>query len=80
MMLGIYDTNDRARSLNSKASSLLEASCRHFILIGRSYGDRLLAKVVMHASSIIDLPKTLTAFYFEPKMVATNSLEGGWEL
>ena len=34
----------------------------------------------MHASSIIDLLKTLTAFYFEPKLVVENSLEGGWEL
>ena len=80
MMLGIYNTNDRARSLNSKASSLLEANCRHCILIGRSYGERLLAKSVMRAPSIMDLPKMLTVFYVEPKLVVGNSLEGGWEL
>ena len=80
MMLRIYDTNDPARSLNSKASSPLEASCRHIILLGRSNEDRLLAKYVMHASSIIELPNTLTAFDCEPEVVVGKSLERGWEL
>lgn len=80
MILGIDETDDRTRLLNSKAWSLLEASCRQYRLIGRSYGDRLLAKFIMHASSIIGLPKTLTAFFLEPETVVGHCVEVGWEL